>query len=92
MKSSFSGSATQGECVDVEVLTDGCREVRDTKDAGNGPVLTFTAREWAVFVKGVKAGEFDVPGEDMDADETVSDRDLSQDVTLSAPNTPSPAG
>lgn len=32
--------------------------MRDGKDRG-GPVLRFTAGEWAVFVAGVKAGDFD---------------------------------
>jgi hypothetical protein len=34
--------------------------VVDTK-AGDGPALKFTAPEWAAFVAGVKAGEFDLP-------------------------------
>jgi hypothetical protein len=34
--------------------------VRDTKDAGRGPILTFTRAEWAAFVGGAKDGEFDL--------------------------------
>jgi hypothetical protein len=33
--------------------------VRDTK-AHDGPVLAFTRDEWAAFIAGVKAGEFDL--------------------------------
>jgi hypothetical protein len=32
--------------------------IRDSKDP-DGPVLTFTRDEWAAFVAGVRAGEFD---------------------------------
>lgn len=31
--------------------------LRDSKDL-NGPVLRFTASEWAVFVAGVRDGDF----------------------------------
>jgi hypothetical protein len=34
-------------------------QVRDSKDP-HGPVLTFTAKEWAAFVGGTKDGEFDL--------------------------------
>jgi hypothetical protein len=34
--------------------------VRDSKVPG-GPVLSFTAREWLVFLLGARAGEFDLP-------------------------------
>jgi len=34
-------------------------QVRDSKDR-SGPVLTFTAKEWAAFVGGAKDGEFDL--------------------------------
>jgi hypothetical protein len=34
--------------------------VRDAKDR-TGPVLLFTAPEWAAFVGGVRNGEFDLP-------------------------------
>jgi len=33
--------------------------VRDSKDP-DGPILRFTAAEWAAFVEGVAAGEFDL--------------------------------
>ena len=34
-------------------------QVRDTKDEGD-TTLSFTSDEWKAFVKGVKAGEFDI--------------------------------
>jgi hypothetical protein len=54
-----SASDQSGSCVEVRALTDGTRQVRDTKDHGQGPVLTFTAAEWIAFLDGAKAGEFD---------------------------------
>ena len=33
--------------------------VRDSKDPG-GPVLTLAPADWAAFVAGVRAGEFDL--------------------------------
>jgi hypothetical protein len=57
-KSSYSNGGG-GACVEVADLPDGGRAVRDTKDHGRGPVLWFTAAEWAAFTQGVKDGEFD---------------------------------
>jgi hypothetical protein len=34
--------------------------VRDSKQRGGGPVLEFTATEWAAFLAGVRGGEFDL--------------------------------
>jgi hypothetical protein len=43
----------------VEVALGGAEVwVRDSKDAA-GPVLRFTAAEWAAFLAGARAGEFD---------------------------------
>jgi 8-oxo-dGTP pyrophosphatase MutT (NUDIX family) len=47
----------------VEVATnllerDGRVYVRDSKDGGGGPVLSFTPTEWAAFTGGVRDGEF----------------------------------
>jgi hypothetical protein len=53
-KSTFSGD---GGCVEVMQLPDGGVSVRDAKDQ-DGPRLTFTAREWDAFTRGVLAGEF----------------------------------
>jgi hypothetical protein len=49
-------SGTNG-CVEV-ALVDNQVAVRDSKDRG-GSVLVFTAHEWASFLRGVRAGEFD---------------------------------
>lgn len=57
-KSSFSG--VNGNCVEVKLGDDGSASVRDTKQAGSGPVLSFTSGEWRAFVAGVRQGEFDV--------------------------------
>lgn len=55
-----SRASANGGCVEI---TDTAENVwvRDTKDR-DGPVLTFTRREWTAFLAGVRAGEFDGPG------------------------------
>jgi len=53
--SSFSGD---NNCVQVKLR--GGALVRDSKDP-SGPVLSFTAPEWAAFLAGVRSGEFDLP-------------------------------
>ncbi|MFE7117411.1 DUF397 domain-containing protein [Streptomyces sp. NPDC057654] len=55
MKSSYSG--TNNNCVEIAKLPAGGRAVRDSKNP-TGPALTFSTSEWAAFVKGVDAGEF----------------------------------
>lgn len=55
--SSYS-SDQGGNCVQVATLPSGERLVRDSKDP-DGAVLTFTPAEWAAFLLGAKAGEFD---------------------------------
>jgi hypothetical protein len=55
-----SRSSSQGNCVEVADNLDGIVAVRDTKDKGNGPILTFTPSEWAAFIAGAKDGEFDL--------------------------------
>jgi hypothetical protein len=57
-KSSFCGEAG---CVEVAVLPD-IVAVRDSKRE-ESPVLTFTPSEWEAFVAGIRAGEFDGPGD-----------------------------
>ena len=47
-------------CVEVAIVG-GVIGVRDSKDQGRGPVLAFTSDEWAAFLGGAKAGEFDLP-------------------------------
>ena len=55
-KSSFcTGTAT---CVEVAALPDGGAAIRDGKHL-EGPELRFTATEWAAFLAGARAGEFD---------------------------------
>ena len=54
-----SRSNNQGQCVEVAFLEDGRVAVRDSKDAGHGPALVFTAAEWAAFAGGMADGEFD---------------------------------
>lgn len=53
-KSSVSDS---GGCVEV-AYADGLIGVRDTKQAGAGPMLTFTEMEWSAFLEGAALGEF----------------------------------
>lgn len=63
-KSSFSFA--QGDCVEVRRTCGhnaACVEMRDSKNP-NGPVLTFTDAEWDAFLKGAKAGEFDLIGDE----------------------------
>ena len=55
-KSSYSGSGDN--CVEVAMLSNGGRAVRDSKNPG-GPILTFTSGEWDAFIGGAKDGEFD---------------------------------
>jgi hypothetical protein len=55
-KSSRSGA--NGNCVEVAVLADGGRAVRDSKNP-DGPKLFFTPVEWDAFIGGAKDGEFD---------------------------------
>jgi len=47
-------------CVQVAHLADGMVAVRDSKDTAKAPHF-FDGAEWAAFVTGVKAGEFDLP-------------------------------
>ncbi|GAA1820097.1 DUF397 domain-containing protein [Planosporangium flavigriseum] len=56
LKSSRSGS--NGQCTEVRDRGDAI-DVRDSKNP-TGPMLTFTPADWAAFVEGVKAGEFDL--------------------------------
>lgn len=47
-------------CVEVAIAGD-VIGLRDSKDKGRGPVLAFTADEWAAFLGGARKGEFDLP-------------------------------
>jgi hypothetical protein len=55
-----SSFCTDGGCVGVTIEA-GQVTVVDTK-SDESPALRFTPAEWAAFVAGVKAGEFDSPG------------------------------
>ncbi|MGK5520781.1 DUF397 domain-containing protein [Micromonospora sp. URMC 107] len=52
-----SSTSDSGGCVEV-AYADGLIGVRDTKQAGAGPMLTFTEREWSAFLEGAALGEF----------------------------------
>ena len=54
----ISSYSQNGSCVEVRIGLDEV-QVRDSKDPG-GPVLSFTLTEWAVFLRGVKKGEFEL--------------------------------
>jgi Domain of unknown function (DUF397) len=55
LKSTFSGP---NGCVEVAIRDDGVA-VRDSRNRG-GAVLEFSPGDWKAFVRGVKAGEFDL--------------------------------
>ena len=55
-RSSYCGG---GACVEVAALVDGKVAVRDAK-APNLDARIFDRDEWAAFIEGVKAGEFDL--------------------------------
>ena len=48
-------------CVEV-AFKDGVVSVRNSQQAA-GPVVTFTAREWQMFLEGVRGREFDIPAD-----------------------------
>lgn len=56
---STSSQGSDQTCVDVAVR-DAQVLVRDSKDPA-GPVLRFRFLEWQVFLRGVRAGEFELP-------------------------------
>jgi hypothetical protein len=49
-----------GSCVEVMRRPDDGVLVRDTKDQGEGPILSFTKDEWLAFLDGASNGEFDL--------------------------------
>ncbi|MFJ2031198.1 DUF397 domain-containing protein [Streptosporangium sp. NPDC087985] len=55
----WRSKCNNGQCVEI-ASQDGWVGVRDSKDGGTGPVLSFTHEEWNTFVKAVKNGDFDV--------------------------------
>lgn len=51
-----------GQCVEVgRGRSTQCSEiyVRDSKQHGEGPILTFGASSWRSFLAGISAGDFD---------------------------------
>jgi Domain of unknown function (DUF397) len=55
-KSSYSASS--GNCVEV-ARTASAVSVRDSKQAGPGPVLGFSHAAWRAFLDAAKYGKFD---------------------------------
>jgi len=55
-----SWSAVNGNCVEVAGLPSGLIAVRDTKDAGCGPILTFESTAWGSFVDALKTGDLPI--------------------------------
>jgi hypothetical protein len=47
-----------GNCVELRRQA-GTVEIRDTKQNGKGPTLTFACTEFAAWINGAKNGEFD---------------------------------
>jgi hypothetical protein len=57
-KSSFSGPSGPN-CVEVAPLVGGGVAMRDSKDPAGVP-LQLTAAQWQVFLRGLKAGQFNL--------------------------------
>jgi hypothetical protein len=55
-----SRACNNSACVQVAHLPGGMVAIRDSKDVAK-PAHFFDSDEWAAFVTGVKAGEFDLP-------------------------------
>ena len=53
-----AASADTGNCIEMRPHT-GAVQVRDTKDAGEGPILGFTPSAFASWIGAAKRGEFD---------------------------------
>lgn len=56
VKSSYSGD--NANCVEVAVLPDSGRALRDSKNP-DGPALIFTGPEFTAFLTGARTGAFD---------------------------------
>lgn len=55
-----SRACNNSACVQVAYLPGGMVALRDSKHVTK-PAHVFDHEEWAAFITGVKAGEFDVP-------------------------------
>lgn len=53
-----TASTDVSSCVEVKI-TDDAVLVRDTKDNGTGPILTFTRKEWTGFLARIRSGACD---------------------------------
>jgi hypothetical protein len=64
MNSNYTGwrksahSNSSANCVEV-ATADQMVGIRDSKQHGRGPILEFTAAQWAAFIADLKSGEFD---------------------------------
>ncbi len=56
-KSTWSGD-NHGSCVEVAFVGDTHVALRDSKDVGRGPILSFATGEWRAFIAGTVTGEF----------------------------------
>lgn len=54
-----SRSNNNGACVEVRAINNKV-QLRDTKDKGLGPILSFTFEEWVAFCDGAAKGEFNL--------------------------------
>jgi predicted secreted Zn-dependent protease len=54
-----SSFTSNGNCVEIAAFGESLL-VRNSNNRG-GPVVQFTSIEWEQFIKGVYAGEFDLP-------------------------------
>lgn len=55
----FNASSNDGSsCVDVQKLSDGTIQTRNSKRP-DGAVIDYTPEEWGAFVQGIKEGKFD---------------------------------
>ncbi|AYF75171.1 DUF397 domain-containing protein [Nocardia yunnanensis] len=57
-----TASGPNGSCVQVGYWPGRGVVVAHSKEADNGAVLLFSAREWEAFIQGVKADEFPAAG------------------------------
>lgn len=58
-KSSRSGAGNA--CIEIAVLADGSRAIRDSKDR-SGPVLVLDPTAWTTFTSRIRTSDFD-PGD-----------------------------
>ncbi|MEU8344902.1 DUF397 domain-containing protein [Spirillospora sp. NPDC048832] len=52
-----SHSEANGNCLEVSRSTSGIIGVRDSQQHGTGPVLDFTPREWAAFMRALRSAD-----------------------------------